>query len=93
MCSPLPLAGEGLGERGSARSFRTFQSGFARLPAPELLFSCVAKRKVTKREGHPGWRLPGVLPGKSVRRGPGFSSGLLSARKGVALPGNARCAA
>src|SRR5690348_17777625 len=37
--------------------------------ATESLFSCVAKRKVTKREGHPAWRLPGILPGKSVSRG------------------------
>jgi len=28
--------------------------------APESLFSCVAKRKVTQREGHPAWRLPGI---------------------------------
>src|SRR6185312_1094236 len=40
--------------------------------ALELLFSCVAKRKVTKREGHPAWRLP-PLHGRQVREpGPGF---------------------
>jgi len=33
-------------------------------------------------------------PAQQVREpGPGFSSGLLPARKGVAIPGNARCAA
>src|SRR6185312_13460521 len=75
MCSPLPLAGEGLGERGSARSFRQFQSSFVRLPAPELLFSCVAKRKVTQREGHPGWRFPSIHGRKVRESAPGFSSG------------------
>jgi len=39
---------------------------------PESLFSCVAKRKVTQREGHPAWRLPGILPGKSVSRSQAF---------------------
>jgi hypothetical protein len=37
--------------------------------------------------------LPGILPGKSVRRGRAFRAGILPARKGVALHGNARCAA
>jgi len=54
---------------------RKFQSGFVHLPAPELLFSCVAKRKVTQREGHPGWRFPSIH-GRKVRESvPGFSSG------------------
>ena len=35
----------------------------------------MAKRKVTQREGHPGWRLPGILSGKSVRRGRAFRAG------------------
>jgi hypothetical protein len=49
----------------------------------ESLFSCAAKRKVTKREGHPAWRLPGI-PARQVREaGPGFSTGLLSWRKGI----------
>jgi len=35
----------------------------------------VAKRKVTKREGHPGWRFPSIH-GRKVREPvPGFSSG------------------
>jgi len=43
--------------------------------ATESLFSCVAKRKVTKREGHPAWRLP-PIHGRQVREpGPGFSTG------------------
>ncbi len=51
-----------------ARSFRA-------PAAPESLFSCVAKRKVTQREGHPAWRLPGIHA-RQVREGrPGFSTG------------------
>jgi hypothetical protein len=65
-----------------------------RLPAAaELLFSCVAKRKVTKREGHPAWRLPGLLPGKSVSRGRAFRTGILPVRKGTDIPVGSRCAA
>ncbi len=66
---------------------------FVRLPAPELLFSCVAKRKVTKREGHPGWRSAGILPCECVRRCRAFGAGIVPARKGESLPGLARCAA
>ena len=44
-----------------------------RLPAAaELLSLCVAKEKVTKEKGHPAWRLPGIVPGKSVSRGRAF---------------------
>ena len=51
---------EGLGERGLwLLRVRQQQSSFVRLPAPELLFSCVAKRKVTQREGHPDAALSG----------------------------------
>ncbi len=46
-----------------------------RLPAAaESLFSCVAKRKVTKREGHPAWRLPGIHARQVREPGPGFST-------------------
>jgi len=61
--------------------------------APELLSLCVLKEKVTKEKEHPAWRLPGLLPGKSVSRGRAFRAGIVPARKGVAIPGNARCAA
>jgi hypothetical protein len=61
--------------------------------ATESLFSCVAKRKVTKREGHPAWRLPPILGGKSVSRGRAFRAGILPARKGESIHGLARCAA
>src|SRR6185437_10387605 len=43
--------------------------------APELLLLCLSKGEVTKRKRHPGWRLPGLLPGKSVRRGRAFRVG------------------
>jgi hypothetical protein len=39
-------------------------------------FACRAKRKVTKREGHPAWRLLGFLPNKSVSRGRAFRQGI-----------------
>src|SRR6185312_4753740 len=68
--------GRGVVERGSLPRIRQFQSRFVRLPAPESLFSCEAKRKVTQREGHPGWRVPSIH-GRNVREAvPGFSSGL-----------------
>jgi hypothetical protein len=55
------------GQELQSKSFRPPSEG-------ELLFSCVAKRKVTKREGHPAWRLPPIL-GRQVRElGPGFST-------------------
>jgi len=69
------------------------QSSFVHLPMAELLSLCVPKEKVAKEKGHPGWRFPSIH-GRKVREvGPGFSSGLLPARKGVAILGNARCAA
>ena len=50
-----------------------FKGKSFRLPsAAELLSLCVAKEKVTKEKGHPAWRLPGILPGKSVSRGRAF---------------------
>jgi len=73
----------------SARKGKSFRAPLA----PESLFSCVAKRKVTKREGHPAWRLP-PIHGRQVRElGTGFSTGLLSGRKGIDIPVDARCAA
>jgi len=42
--------------------------------AAESLFSCVAKRKVTKREGHPAWRLPGIHARQVREPVPGFST-------------------
>jgi len=74
------------GGRGPALSPTCFIPAFChfgcrafRPPAEgESLFSCVAKRKVTQREGHPAWRLPGI-PARQVRElGPGFSIGLVS---------------
>jgi len=49
----------------------------------------VAKEKVTKEKGHPDWRLPGILPGKFVRRGRAFRAGSCpreKARSSVASP-------
>jgi len=36
----------------------------------------LAKRKVTKREGHPAWRLPDIHARQVRELGPGFSTGL-----------------
>jgi len=59
-CLPSTACGRGVGGEGFLLvGLRKRQSGFARLPAPELLFSCVAKRKVTQREGHPDAALSG----------------------------------
>jgi len=65
---------------------------------PESLSLCVAKEKVTKEKvtkekGHPAWRLP-PIHGQQVRElWPGFSTGLLSGRKGIDIPVDARYAA
>ncbi len=64
--------------RSAPVSFRaeSFRGKSVRLPvAAELLSLCVAKEKVTKEKGHPAWRLPGILPGKSVSRGRAFRTG------------------
>jgi len=79
-----------------AKSFQgtSFQSRSFRLPAAaEVLLFCLSKREVPKRKRPPAWRLPGIVPGKSVSRGRAFRAGILPARKGVAVPGNARYAA
>jgi len=59
----------------------------------ELLLFCLSKREVTKRKRHPAWRLPGILPGKSVSRGRAFRTGILPVRKGTDIPVGSRCAA
>ena len=40
----------------------------------ESLFSRLPERKVTKREGHPTWRLPGMNARQVREPGPGFST-------------------
>ena len=90
-----------------AKSFRA--KSFRAPLAPELLSLCVAKEKVTKEKGHPAWRLPGIVPGKSVSQGRAFRAGIgqlrpalpplrhpcrrLPARKGTDIPVGSRCAA
>src|SRR6185437_13927430 len=70
-----------------------FQSSFEPLPRPELLLLCLSKGEVTKRKGHPAAALA-RRPARQVREaGPGFSTGLLPRRKGIAILGDARCAA
>jgi len=59
-------------DRAISSAWRQRHSGFVRLPAPELLFSCVAKRKVTKEKATPRRRSPGFLPSESVSRGRAF---------------------
>jgi len=66
---------------------------FALLAEAEVLLFCLSKREVPKRKRHPAWRLP-PIHGRQVREpGPGFSTGLLSGRKGVDIHVDSRCAA
>lgn len=56
---------------------------FVRLRRPSYFLFAWPKRKITKENGHPAWRLPPIL-GRQVRAsGPGFSNGLLPVRKGT----------
>jgi len=61
--------------------------------APELLSLCVAKEKVTKEKGHPAWRLPDILSGKSVSRGRAFRQHIHVLSKRNRHPVGSRCAA
>ena len=45
---------------------------FVRLRRPSYFLFAWPKRKITKEKGHPAWRLPGILPAKSVSRGRAF---------------------
>src|SRR5690348_7878641 len=45
---------------------------FVCLRQPSYFLFAWPKRKITKEKGHPAWRLPGILPGKSVSRGRAF---------------------
>jgi len=53
----------------------------------------VLKEKVTKEKEHHTWRLPGILPVKSVSAGRAFRQGILPWRKGIDILVDARCAA
>jgi hypothetical protein len=64
-----------------------------RLRRPSHFLFVWPKRKVTKEKGHPAWRLPGIHARQVHELGPGFSTGLLSGRKGIDIPVDARCAA
>ena len=73
--------------------FRKRQGGFAHLPAAELLLLMLVQRRSSQEKTTPRLALSGH-PVLRVREAwPGFSSGLLPVRKGVAVPGLARCAA
>ena|SRR5690348_15426621 len=45
---------------------------FVCLRQPSYFLFAWPKRKITKEKGHPAWRLPGILPVKSVSRGRAF---------------------
>ena len=51
------------------------------------------KRKITKEKGHPAWRLPGILPGKSVSRGRAFRQHIRVLAKRSRHPVDSRYAA
>jgi hypothetical protein len=66
---------------------------FVRLWRASYFLFAWPKRKLTKEKGHPAWRLPGS-PARQVREPrPGFSTGLLSGRKGVDIRVDSRFAA
>jgi len=85
--SPLPLVGEGLGERGFCfRAFSQDSRRFRAATAARVTFLLRGQEKSNQREGHPGWRLPSI-PGRQVREpGPGFSSGHRARAKRHRLP-------
>ena len=66
---------------------------FALLRRASYFLFAWPKRKVTKEKSHPTWRLPGLLPGKSVSRGRAFRTGILPVRKGIDILVDAHCAA
>ncbi len=82
--TPKLAAASSLARKG--KSFRPPAEG-------ESLSLCVLKEKVTKEKEHPTWRLPGILPVKSVSRGRAFRTDILSVRKGIDIPVDARSAA
>jgi len=90
--SPLPLAGEGWG-RGAPACMSSQMTKRFRPPAGgRTTFSLRAQRESSQRERAPRLALAGP-PARQVREAvPGFSSGLLPARKGIAIHGDARCA-
>jgi len=57
---------------GSPSSMLHKSRAFVRLRRPSYFLFAWPKRKITKEKGHPAWRLPGFLPGKSVSRGRAF---------------------
>jgi hypothetical protein len=69
------------------------ERAFVLLWRPGYFLFAWPKRKITKEKGHPAWRLPGFLPGKSVSRGRAFRTGILPVRKGVDILVDSRCAA
>jgi hypothetical protein len=66
---------------------------FVCLRQPSYFLFAWPKRKITKEKSHPAWRLPGILPGKSVSRGRAFRQGILPWRKGADIPVDSRYAA
>jgi|GEM_PF-2137809 len=89
---PSPACGRGVGGEGAfassqvSKRFRPPTGG----RATSLL---LVQKRSSQEKTTPRLALAG-LPARQAREaGPGFSSGLLPARKGVAVHGNARCAA
>jgi len=92
---PSPACGRGVGGEG-AFAFLKFPEATKRFRAPvgaRVTFSLRGQRESNQRERPPRLALAG-RPARQVREAwPGFSSGLLPARKGEAIRGLARCAA
>src|SRR6185312_4828244 len=92
---PSPACGRGVGGEG-AFAFLKFPEATKRFRAPvgaRVTFSLRGQRESNQRERPPRLALAG-RPARQVREAwPGFSSGLLPARKGEPIRGLARCAA
>jgi len=66
---------------------------FVRLRRASHFLFAWPKRKITKEKGHPTWRLPGFLPGKSVSRGRAFRQHIRVLAKRNRHRADSRCAA
>jgi hypothetical protein len=92
--SPLPRLRERGWGRSAFVSVRSQETRRFRAPAGARVTSpLLVQRRSNQEETTPRLALAGP-PARQVREaGPGFSSGLLPARKGESIPGLARCAA
>jgi hypothetical protein len=88
-----PVANAPVGDRLRAMLFLQQGEELSSAYGSRVTFSLRGQRESNQRERPPRLALAG-LPARQVREpGPGFSTGLLSGRKGIDIPVDARCAA